>query len=437
MRGWIALWVACRLAAGGMAAQEAGNATVMPIDLPTALRLADAQNLDVQIARERLREAQAEHRAVRNEFFPWLEPGVGFRGHNGKIPNVEGRIIDADKYSYAPGVAVNAQWTVGETWFKALAAKQLEKARQHAVEAVRQQTVLDAARGYYDLALAAGRAAVARGAVRLSADYEAQLLRAVEAGIALKTEVFRARVQKENNGLSLRQALEEERVASARLVQVLRLDPMVRLEAQQADLSPLELATAPDLPSLIGKALAQRPELRQSGALVAAAEEGREGAVYGPMVPTLGATAFVGGQGGGPYGEEHEFGSQVDYFIGAHWRVGPGGLLDTARIDASEARLKQAQLTGTKLQDELSRQVVEAHARWESQKEQIGLARDALAAAEEGFLMAQQRKEFAVSAVLETILAEREFTGARTRYLQAVAGYNQAQYELKRAVGDL
>ena len=35
---------------------------IYAIDLPTVLRLADAQNLDIQIARERLNEAQANQR---------------------------------------------------------------------------------------------------------------------------------------------------------------------------------------------------------------------------------------------------------------------------------------------------------------------------------------------------------------------------------------
>src|SRR5690242_8610383 len=45
------------------------------IDLPTALRLANARNLDVQIARERLREAQGERDIAVSQFFPWISAG--------------------------------------------------------------------------------------------------------------------------------------------------------------------------------------------------------------------------------------------------------------------------------------------------------------------------------------------------------------------------
>src|SRR5205085_11475178 len=50
--------------------------TVFPIDLPTVLRLANAQNLDVQIARQRLEEAKAQNDSAAEQFLPWISPAV-------------------------------------------------------------------------------------------------------------------------------------------------------------------------------------------------------------------------------------------------------------------------------------------------------------------------------------------------------------------------
>ena len=55
------------------------------IDLPTALRLAHARNLDIQIARERLVEAQATRDAAIWQALPWVAPGVDYRNHQGLI----------------------------------------------------------------------------------------------------------------------------------------------------------------------------------------------------------------------------------------------------------------------------------------------------------------------------------------------------------------
>ena len=81
--------------------------------------------------------------------------------------------------------------------------------------------------------------------------------------------------------------------------------------------------------------------------------------------------------------------------------------------------------------------MVEAFTRWQSLSDQLTIARRALGAAEEGLRLAQQRKEFAVGIVLETIQAEQDLTRARLDYLRAVAEFNKAQYALEKATGKL
>src|SRR3989442_9436820 len=67
------------------------------IDLPTVLRLANAQNLDIQIARERLKEAKAYHASAVEQFLPWISPGAAYRRHENRIQDVGGNILDADQ----------------------------------------------------------------------------------------------------------------------------------------------------------------------------------------------------------------------------------------------------------------------------------------------------------------------------------------------------
>ena len=417
-----------------------GQATneVHSIDLPSALRLAGAQNLDVKIARERLAEAKANHQSAVAQFFPWLSPGITYRKHEDNAQATEGNIVDADKYSYAPGATVGVQLDLGDTIYKSLAAKQLAKAADHALEAQRQDTVLTAAQGYFELALAQGAVGVANEAVRISSNYETQLASAVGAGIAFKGDLLRARVQAERNRLALRQAKEQQRIAAARLAQVLRLDPVVELVPQDSDLAPLTLIeTNSALDSLVAQTLATRPELKQSAALTFAARDAKNGATYGPLIPTLGAQAFWGGLGGGHDGGSDTFGGQQDYIVGASWRIGPGGLFDSGRKNSTQARLNIAELSANKLQDEITRQVVEAFTRWQSLADQLDTAKRALTAAEEGLRLAQQRKEFAVGVVLETIQAEQDLTRARLEYLRAVAEFDKAQYTLSKVTGKL
>ena len=123
--------------------------------------------------------------------------------------------------------------------------------------------------------------------------------------------------------------------------------------------------------------------------------------------------------------------------MGASWRIGPGGLFDFGRVNSAESRLKIAQLSSDKISDDITRQVIEAFTRWQSLGDQMETTRRALEAAEEGLRLSQQRKEYAVGIVLETIQAEQDFTRARLDYLKAVAEFNKGQYVLSRAIGNL
>src|SRR5205814_2035074 len=122
-----------------------------------------------------------------------------------------------------------------------------------------------------------------------------------------------------------------------------------------------------------------------------------------------------------------------DYVFGLSWRIGPGGLFDFTRTRAAASRMKAAELSVEKLRDDIIRQVVEAFTRWQSLSDQLATAQRMLRAAEQSLQLAQQRKEFAVGIVLETIQAEQDLTRARLDYLKTVADFNRAQYALKKA----
>jgi len=284
--------------AGAAGAGEINSNVSQPIDLATALKLAGAQNLDVQIAREQAKEARAQHEQARMKFFPWIAPGVGFRRHEGNIQETSGNILDVERQSYSAGAALNAQLDLGDAIYASLARKQLAQAADEGAEAQRQQSVFDAAAGYFELALAAASVAAAQEAVRIADDYAGQVERAAEAGIAFKGDLYRAQVQAEKNRMLLRQAQEQQRVAAARLAQTLRLPPAVDLVPEAIELLPLQMVdTNAALNSLVAQALAQRPELRQSDFITASARAERKGTTVGPLIPTLGAQAYFGGLG--------------------------------------------------------------------------------------------------------------------------------------------
>ncbi len=408
------------------------------LDLSTVLRLAQARNLDIHLARQRVAEARANQESALAKFFPWLAPGISYRRHDDLIQDVGGNFLEVHKDSYAPGASLAAQVNVGDALYQSLAARQQVSAARHASEAERQAATFAAAQAYFDLLFAQAGVNVAREAVQISTNYAAQMGQAVAAGLAFRGDELRVQVQEQNDRLALRQSLEQQRVTAARLAQVLHLDPAVELTAADSELLPLMLVeTNRGVTELVDEALAARPETKQSQATIAAARETRKGAVYGPLIPSAGVDFFAGGLGGDSTAGPSRFSDQQDLYAGLSWKIGPGGLFDVSRKHAAEAQLKTTELDRDKLRDEIARQVVEAVTRVRSLADQIQTARAALQAAEEGLRLAQTRKEFAVGVVLETIQAEQDLTRARAGYLRVIAELNKAQYAVLRALGRL
>ncbi len=414
----------------------AAPAAPVPIDLPTVLRLAGANAVDVQIARERLDAARAAATGALMPFLPWLSPGATYRRHGGLIQDVVGHIVIADKNSYTVGVSAGLQVDVGDAVYRRLAAQQSVLAADQQVRTQQEETSLRAVQAYFDLLEGQATVAAAAEAVEISRSYESQLHRAVEAGIAFRGDELRVRVQTQRYQLALQEATAQRRIQAARLAEVLRLDPAVDLAANDAELAPVPLPGATDsIEALVREALGARSEVGEAEAAVRTATDIEKGAVYGPLIPTLTGQAFVGGLGGGKQGDPSTSGGSRDYFAAVGWRIGPGGLFDAGRTRLAKARASEARWSLERVKDSVSRQVVEARTRVVSRDEQLRTAREALGTAEETLRLTQARREFEVGAVLENILAAQDQTRARQDLARTLGEYNKAQYALARARG--
>jgi outer membrane protein TolC len=416
------------------------NGAVYPIDLPTTLRLAGARNLDIQIAREGLAEAQANRQTALEQFFPWISAGVAYNRGEGAVVNVPpGTLPNAHYQFYNPGAALTAQTDLGEAIYNSLAARQLARASDQALETQRQDAILSAAQGYFDLVEAKALAEVARQAIQISQDYQQELHAAVTAGIAFKGDELRVQTQTEQEKIVLQQAMRRRRVAAVNLAQVLHLDSRVELTPLDAGVTALKLfPTNASVNALVEQALASRPELKQSQAFLAARRAAKTGAVYGPLIPSVGAQAFEGGLGGGPDGgPDTTLNGERNYAVGMSWRLGPGGLFDAGRTHAAKARLAAAQLADSKLRDTVIAQVVAGLVQVNSTAAVIDLAERNLSTADETLRLTRQRKQYGVGIVLEDLQAQQALTQARSGYVTAVTEHDKAQYALNRAVGGL
>lgn len=432
------LCVAGYLVGSSLLAQPAAG-TSNTIDLPTVLRLAGANNLEVQIAREKVTEARAANDSARARFFPWIVPSIVVRRHEENIQAVNGPIIDADKQSLSTGIALNAQIDLGETYYQNLVAKQAVRSSEAVLAGRQREMTFRAATAYFDMARARAAVIAAEEATRISGRHVEQITATTEAGLTFQGDAARVRAARERSELTLVRAQVDQRIAAARLAEVLRLDPAVELTPVDSDLAPLSIAKPDDeLGPLISRALGARPEIDEAAARLEAARLNRRAATRGPLIPTIGAQASIGGLGGGTGTTSigHDFDMSNDYSLGVSWRVGPGGLFDRNRQRETASRERQVELERERIQDVIRRQVVEAHARLRSLGSQIELARKTLEASDQTARLSRQRRETGVSAALEDLQAEDELARARRDYLATIADYNLAQYALRFATGE-
>lgn len=214
-----------------------------PIDLATALKLAGVENPEILLARERVVEAVALRQLAAAQFLPTLNLGTNYDAHTGPLQRANGSILEVNRSALYLGMGANAvgAGTVnipGLVWngnlshalFVALASRQIVQAREFSSVAVRNDVLLRVALAYLELLRAEGRRVVA-----LKTREEAQEVARVttnyaKTGQGRQADADRAATELEQRNADLLRAEEELLSASARLCQLLNLDPSTRLQ---------------------------------------------------------------------------------------------------------------------------------------------------------------------------------------------------------------
>jgi len=439
LRGLGALAITA-IVVGGASAQQTrpipSPSTAVTIDLPTVLDRAGANSIDLALAREAVAQAKASDLQATMKLFPYLTLGGQYYDHGGGVANVNGVVIDADKSLSTLSATITAQIDLGNAIGGKMIAEERQVGAKARLDAQRGTTIRNAALAYFELAGSGAEVGVLRDAVRTSEDYQAQLGRAVDLGLAARSEAIRAEVEVQTNKIALRQAEERAARASAALSELLRSTPGVALAPGDDAQIPVRLVPENlSLDDMIAKAMESRPELAQSRSDMKAADLSHSTAVYGPLLPTVTAQYGQGRLRGGPDGFPSITDNSDDAQVLFTWRVGPGGLFDFGRIDEAESLLRQSKLLDAKVRDAIGREVVESREGLRSAQDQMELARSNVESATRNLELSQQRRDFGFAAVLETIIAQQQLVAARRAYIQAVTQHNRAQYSLARAIG--
>lgn len=439
-----------------------------PIDLATALQLAGAENPELLLARQRVTEAVAVRQLAAAQALPNLNTGTNYDAHSGVLQRSNGQILDVNRNSLYLGLGagavgsgtvtipgLNYNLNVGAGWYGFLSARQRVTTASAAADAVRNDVLLRVYLAYMDLLRADGRRAIAvknRGeAAELARLTDAY----AKAGQGRKADADRAEVELRKRDVEFTQAEADIVTTSARLCQLLNLNPKTRLKPIDGWVVPAPLVPDPiPLADLLGIALLQRPELAARRSEVREMLYHLSLAKVLPFSPNVILGFSAGGFGGGsdlvstPPGVVTSSGQAVtgprfssldgrsDFDVVVFWTFRNLGVGNVALARAADSRMRQTRLRELETVNLVQAQVAESHGLVAARFLQLDSAERAVKAAAAAYEEDLTRIKAGPPAVpLEAIDSMRLLGRARYEYLDTIIDYNRAQVQLWVSLG--
>jgi outer membrane protein TolC len=430
----------------------------LPINLPTALQLANVRAADVSAAAERIRAAGAALRKAEVLWLPTITLGGDYNHHDGKAQDASGNVIDNSHsglmFGAGTGIGAAAVLDVDEAIFAPLAAKQQVRAREADLQTASNDTMLAVTEAYFNVQQARGEAAGAMETTRRTQDL-IHRTRLMAPALVPELEIFRAETELARREQAELLARERWKVASAELLRLLRVDPSAQVEPTEPPQLRIELIDlAKPVDDLIPIALMNRPELAAQQAQVQATLVLMKQEKLRPLIPSIllrGASTPVTGTlaggyfAGGPGGNIGDGGARGDFDLQVLWQLNNLGFGNRASIQQREAENRVALVELLKREDRVAAEVAQAYAQAQQAGRRVEVAerglRNALASADKNLIALGQTKGAGNQVVTlvrpqEVVAAVQALGQAYVDYYGAVADANRAQFRLYRALGE-
>ena len=426
--------------------------STLPIDLPAALRLADSANPVIGEARARIGEALGRQLQAKILLLPTLNAGASYDGHAGVLQQSDGRIINVDRQSLYLGggayavssstvsiPAVNIVAHLGDVIFNPLAAKQQVEAVRFDASATANSVLLGVAIEYLELQ-AAGNDLAARRRTEAEAEEVARITSLyAKTGEGRQADADRAMTQRQLRRGEIRRAEERMAVASARLARRLHLDPSTTIVPANTvpEIFPI-VEPDVDAEQLILVALQRRPEVKARTAEVGVAETRVRQEKTRPFLPNL-WLGYSGGYFGGGSNLVPplvgRFAGRTDFDAFAYWSLLNFGAGNLSLIKRQESQAGVAVANRDRTINLVREQVASSRAEALTKRETLRIAVEQLTLAQDGYQKDLERIQQAVGQPLEVLNNLNLLRKARESMIEAVLGFNQAQFQLFVAMG--
>ncbi|MFO0947638.1 MAG: TolC family protein [Planctomycetota bacterium] len=411
-----------------------GETEAIPIDWPAVLELARASNLEIQLAGEKVNEAQAQLSLARSQWMPSLKLGTTWLRHDGAIQDIPGNVFNTSKNSFTVELA-QATFEPQKVAVDVLKAKQQVYARSGALDRATRQTLHDCSMAYIDLVAAQAGAAISMEIASLIQELVERSEQLLKQGVGTKLSVQQNQLQRSKQQQELLDARQNQLAASAQLVQLLNLAPGTRLFANEENLAPVRLVDEKTPETvLVEQALDQGPGLAEVVAIISALDKQKEQLKRLVYLPSVAVDVGQGGFGGGFGSDLTNWDGRTDVGVNVYWDVLK--MVGNSRVRGLfESQRRQAMLQHDQLTAKLAAGVVVALNQARQAREKVKLAEAEISLAIEAYQLSYARLKSAETLSIEVLQAIGSLGTARANYLRAVIEYNRAQIQLQYLVG--
>jgi outer membrane protein TolC len=407
----------------------------LPISLDTVLRLAEDQNPQLAIGREKLCQTQLERQLVDKAWLPDVYVGTAYQRHEGGIQNFDGTLVQSSYGSLFAGVEIHSELDLREATYKKVNAERLLwQARGELSKATHEQ-LLETSTAYIDLLTAHEGAVTANRIGGYVEQLRASAAKAADNEPALKAlaqGLEGALAAHQQAGLKLHQ---QAAAASAKLSYLLGLDMHTVLVPVDQQLVQLDLVPGnPPVEELVHEALQNGVGVAEMEGLLATIQQGiAQAQGPGKWMPVLEMRVLEGGFGAGP-DATMDWANRFDLGLQARWNL-TEFLTAKERSRLAMSRMQQVQLTYDDLKGRLTLGVREAHEASRSGLVQIQQANRAVERAAEAYKLASIRLADKNKNYAEVVQTLRALEVAEASRLQTLNDYDKAQLRLRLLLG--
>ena len=322
---------------------------------------------------------------------------------------------------------------LGDALFEPLAVRQQVVTRQFDSTATANTMLLEGIIRYFELLRAEGQLEAVHQTERETVEIERLAATHARTGTGRQGDADRARAS------ALLVHKEVLHAASVRLAELLSLDPAVRLRTAGGPIAGIDIVdTTVGIEALLRRAERRRPELRAGSATIQHNATRVRQERLRPLFPLVMLGYSSGSYGGGGVAFPPLMGTfrgREDFDVMAVWSLYNMGVGNVATVAQRRAMLNQSIADRVRTLNDVRQQVIAGYALVKGEEVQIQVAQRQLTDSEQGFREEFVRLLNADTLPIEVLNSVNLLGTARQALVEAVVGYNIAQFRLFVATG--